>query len=134
MKHLEPSWLHRRRGWQLGHAPAGAYTSDCPGDESLGVDMSPWIFAAGLLPGVAALQPAFGGWRWVAGAISLVMCAAAIVSHIRVYSPFQSRERFARARIRRHECVICGVKLPAGPSESCSNCDETSVAATTTGR
>jgi len=69
----------------------------------------------------------------VAGSVSLVLLSLGVAYHIRVYEPFYSRERFARARIRRHECVICGTKLRGIPDEICTDCREPEAVSMATG-
>jgi len=63
MKRLEPSWLHRKRGWQLGHAPPGWYITYCPGEERLTFDLGVWGFGAGLIAGLASLYDELGWFR-----------------------------------------------------------------------
>jgi hypothetical protein len=80
------------------------------------------LFSIGLLAGFSLFHPPLGGIRWITCSISVALIGASLAFFSRVHQPFQDRERFARARIRRHECVICGEKLAADDAEYCLEC------------
>lgn len=123
MKRIVPSRLHRVFGWRRGHAPNRSYTSECPGDASLPMDVGAGVFAIGVFAGIIGLGEWLGWLRWVAFGFSLCLIAASIAYFRLIYDPFNNSERYARARIRRHKCVICGAKIVSDGAEQCDECE-----------
>ncbi len=97
--------------------------------------LQPWVCSsasegvslADLLPeitfvfgvGVSCYLGVFLGW-WVAPfAVICLVCSLYVGRLIRI---LKKTERLARARIRRHECVICGIGLLHGEQRACAAC------------
>ena len=107
---LKPSFLHRAFGWQPGFVPSWFASRDsCIGADVLVISEAALVFAALRLRQVAIL-PAIG------------LVALAFLFGLFVHMPFDSAERFAWARRRRNECVICGKKLQSKAEANCDDC------------
>lgn len=121
MKRLAPSLLHRAFGWPLGHVPDAWYGGDC---EVGGV--FDWVgavlFALALAPGISVVTERPEWPRELAVSVAIALLAGGIGWFRWVQMPFSNRERFARARLRRHECVTCGVKLETAADDQCPAC------------
>lgn len=113
---VEPSLLHRMFRIRLGHAPPMVFGcgSDC-GTSSV------FFTIAGFMAAVV-FYTTMAGFRasphWLHGLWLLPM----IVVVFRLSNRFESRERFARARIRRGECFGCGEKLENTLGNYCETC------------
>src|SRR4051812_7658513 len=101
------SSLHRLLRIRPGYAPAWFCARDsCTGiDLLMGVEVG-LVFASLLLGKL-------GGW-WL---VPLALAAVARFA-VAVHLPFESRERWGRARRRRGECVWCG-QPGASPAVAC---------------
>jgi hypothetical protein len=109
---LRPSHLHEVTGTPLGEAPKWLY----PDDQCFGAS-----FTFGL--GITLLFTALVGIGTAirSSPLWLLTVPAGPVA-IRVFvldRRFQSRARFARARIRRHECIRCGMQLAEESARDC---------------
>lgn len=113
---VEPSYLHRLFRIPLGHAPPCVWNGggDCgPGSG---------FFAIPAFLLFVVIYMTIAGFRasshWFHGLWLLPI----IVILFRLSDRFESRERFARARIRRGECFGCGEKLGSTERHYCDNC------------
>jgi hypothetical protein len=104
------TWLHRACGVKPGFAPRFASSKSFYAGFGLFV-----LVDAGLL----LLAAIF--WR-TSPLLALLCVATVIVLAVAIEFPFSSAERFARARIRRGECPICGQQL-VGAHLHCPKCD-----------
>ena len=108
---LKPSLLHRVCRLRPGSVPNWfASRHSCEGlDILIAFDVA--FAVAGVLLWQHAVLP------------SVVLITTAVMFVAFVHMPFESVERFARARRRRGECVACGQKLRRGEQRSCLSCD-----------
>jgi len=53
---------------------------------------------------------------------AFVLLSAVILFFAFFHMPLEKVERFARARVRRGECVACGTKIVGPPTQHCPNC------------
>ena len=107
------SWLHRMLRIEPGRVPRLLCAeSECYGVDLLSLVAAVVVFAAVFL------------WRY-SWYLSIACMATAVLFVCLDYS-FRSRERLARARLRRGECVYCGAKWDKGASNTCVLCGHTS--------
>ncbi len=108
---LRPSRLHRMMGVQPGRVPRWlASTGTCGGLDAICLSQTAALVAAYLL------------WKHSAAlSIALIAANAAFLVFLRM--PFGDVERFARARLRRGECVTCGAKLADNGESPCTMCN-----------
>lgn len=112
---LLPSHLHEVSGAGLGRAPLWLYPDDACGG------VSPVGCFGGILIIGAIVGTVFAIQRSPLWLMTWLVVPLAVWL-IRYDNRFLSRERFARARIRRHECIQCGVKLDVESEHYCRGC------------
>jgi hypothetical protein len=112
---LEPSLFHKLTGSPLGAASKALYSDDRCFDESA-FGWITVIMEVGISLGIVLAIVHSAAW-W------LVLLASPIPIWMHVQQGRgEARERFARARIRRHECIRCGVKLDDESAHYCTDC------------
>jgi hypothetical protein len=102
--------------WLLRLTPGYAPPWLCSRDQCADLDLLV-VLEACLIFGTLLLAKLSGLW-WPA----IVVAPSAILFAMVLHVPFQSRERWGRARRRRGECVWCGL-LNVEPGGDCSGDD-----------
>lgn len=116
MKHLEPSRLHRWFHYEPGHCPGWLYASSCDSLNLITALCTALLAGGGALLYIGARLP-----LWVV----LLLLLPPVIWVMAEEGRFVDVERFARARLRRHECITCGVKLDDPDDERCRQCSDT---------
>jgi len=107
---LQPSRLHRMLRMRPGRVPRWIASSGfCAGFDAISALQTTAIVAAIVL------------WQH-ALILAIVLIAAVVLFCVVLHIPFADVERFARARVRRRECVVCGATLVTHGAEECPNC------------
>lgn len=112
---VRPTFLHRMFAVPLGEAPRILF----PKDRCLGIGAFEFLASSLIILGLVAIH---GGltvaplyFLGVLGIpLGIILCIAAM--------RFESRERLAKARKRRSECLGCGARLNDDGSRFCRTC------------